>query len=105
MVQTDYPADTGIDDHLGASDAWLVGHIDMSTTHRDAMQSALDDRILLSMQAAADLLALSGWNIQLLAKTSRFAAVREARWRTVIAGAQDALVLDDHGPDMTAQTG
>ncbi len=44
------PLDSSIDDHLGASDAWLMRDIDLAAGCTNAVQSCLNDGVLLSVQ-------------------------------------------------------
>ena len=62
--------------------------------------------ILLCVECPAKFVPLAGRNIQLLAQTSAFFfAVSKAHRCTVVAGSDDAVILDDDGTVFLAQAG
>ncbi len=92
-----HPLDSGVDDHLGASDTWLVRDIDGRTLKRNAVLGPLENGILLGMKTANAV------------ASDDFASFIQAVWqsfgRTVIAGRQNTLVLDNNRADLGAQAG
>ena len=52
VAGVDNPPQTGVDDHLGAGQAGLVGDVERAAVHADAVLRGLDDGVLLGVQRA-----------------------------------------------------
>src|SRR5690606_19791398 len=62
-----------------------------------------DDRVLLGVEPAAELVALAGGHLQFLAQAPDFETVPEPARGAVVSRRQKALVLDQDGPDPAPQ--
>ncbi len=69
------------------------------------MEGALDDGVLLGVEAAAVFPALAGGDPQLRAAAADLFAVREARGGAVVPGGEEALVSHEDGPDPAPEAG
>jgi len=78
-----------------------MGAVDSGTVDRDTMACGLDDRVLFRVDTSAKLMLCARRDGALLAQTTHHIAVRRSRGRTVVPGSQDALVLHEHGADLT----
>ena len=88
--------DAGIDDHLGANAARQVGAVEGGAADADPMIGRLNDGVLLGVDPAAQLVALAGRDVELRPQTAGLGAVGHPGGRSVVAGGQDAFVLDQH---------
>ncbi len=87
----DHLGDAGVDHHLGAEDAGLVGAVEGGALNADAVQRRLDDGVLLCMHRPAQLMA--GARGHVLASAAHAVAVLQACRSAVVAGGEDALVF------------
>lgn len=69
-----------------------------------AIYGGLYDHILLGMEAAAYLMPLARWNAKLLTQTAHIKTMGQARRRTIIAGGENAAILDGNRPHPAAAT-
>ena len=97
--------DPGIDDHFGTDGTGLVGAKEVGTFHRHPVQGRLDDGVLFRVNAAAELVAHSGLDVEPFPQAADLGTVPDPGRGAVVAGGKDALVLDDHGPHRTPQAG
>ena len=97
VAGVDHAQDAGVDDHLGAVEAGLMGDVDRAAVDRHAVQRGLDDGVLLGVQRAHAVVVHD--------QTADVRAVGQAHGRAVVAGGQDALVLDDDRADGGAWAG
>ncbi len=95
----------GVDDHLRADAAGLIGTIEGRTVNIRPMLGSLDDCILLGMKTTADFVSFPGWDSHLFAKTSAVEAMLDARGCTVVARGENVLVLHDHSAHLATQAG
>lgn len=87
----------GIDDHLGAGNAWLVGYVDHAACRAYTVKRGLDDGVLFGVERA-HAVAVNDQMADVI-------AVRQAGWRAIVAGSQNASVADDCRANMGAITG
>lgn len=104
-MPVDYFLNSGVDQHLGTKHAGMVGTVECAAAKSDAVQSALNNRVLLGMNSPAKFMTLARWNMTLFPETPGFGAMLDARRCAIIAGSQDMLVPDDDRPDLATQTG
>lgn len=72
----------------------------------DAMESCLDDRVLLGMDGTADLMPLTRRDRHLIAQAAKFQAIRCARGSPIVSGSQNTLIPDYNRPHvMTSACG
>ncbi len=93
----------GIDHHLGAEDAGLVGAVKRCPFDADAVQRRLDDGVLLGVHRPAQLVAGAGGHA--IPCAAHVVAVIQARRSAVVAGAENAFVLDKERTNLIAQAG
>ena len=67
--------DVGVDKHLGADGARLMGAVQLSAPDGDTMVRRLDDGVLLRMEPAAELVPLAGRDPQFVTQTPSLLAV------------------------------
>jgi len=89
----------GIYDHLGADDAGLRGRIEYRAPETRPVQGRLKERVLLAVQASAELVPLTRWYTKFLANTSYGGAMLYHRRRAVISGGKYPLVLHNYRAD------
>ena len=92
-----HPLDSSIYDHLGASDAWLMRYKDLAAGCTNAVQSCLNDGVLLSVQRTQA--------VAVYDQMPDVIAVGQTGGGAVIAGRQNALVADDYRANMCAIAG
>lgn len=86
------PCHTGIDDHLGACNARLVGHIDHAACSTHPVERGLYDCVLFGVEWP--------YAVPVDNQVAHVVAVGQAGWRTVVAGSQYAPVADDYRAHM-----
>ena len=91
VARIDNSHQAGVDDHLGAGQAGLVGYVEGAAVHADAVLSGLDDRVLLGVQRAH--------TVAVDHQMANVIAVPKACRRPVVSGRQDAPVFDDDRAD------
>ena len=69
------------------------------------MYRGLNDDVLLRVEAPADFMPLAGRHAELFAQATDIEAMRYLGRCAVIAGGEDAFVLDGYGPNPAAQAG
>ena len=79
--------------------------VDFSPGKGNAMHRSLNDDVLFRVEAPADFMPLAGRHAELFAQTADIEAMRHLGRCAVIAGGEDAFVLDGYGPDPAAQAG
>jgi hypothetical protein len=97
--------DPGIADHLGAEDTGLVSDVKGTPPDTYSIKSSLDNGILLSMETTAELMALPGGDMQLLAQAADFAAVLQSCRSTIVSSAENSLLFDNNSPHLASQAG
>jgi hypothetical protein len=93
----------GVDHHLGAEDAGLVGAIERCPLDADAVHCRLNDGVLLGMHRPAELVACAALHI--FASTADEVAVVEASGRAVITRGEYSLILHEKRSHLVTQTG
>ena len=81
----------------------MHGRVERGALDRHPVDGRLDDRVLLGVDGAAQLVTLSRRDAELLAQAADVEAVRRVARGAVVAGGEDALVAHEDGPDLTAQ--
>ncbi len=94
--------DAGVDDHFGAGKAWGEGDIDGCLADADAVVGGLGDGVLLGVGADAVAERGPGGGIAGASIAAAIAAVANAARGAVVAGRDDAAVLDDDGGHLAA---
>ena len=108
--------DTCIDNHTTAHVAGAgignqctclgIAHGQIKGSADHLASGGCDNGILLGMDTAAQLIALATGNTQLLTTAdTQVTAVGTSAGRTVIAGRNDLIILNDDGADVVAQAG
>src|SRR5512133_2718736 len=89
-----------VDEDLRAEHARLVRAVRRRAVDRGAVRCALDDRILLGVDPAAKLVLCSRRDAALLAQATHLITVRETCGHAIVAGREDAFVLDENRTDV-----
>jgi hypothetical protein len=92
-------------EHLGTDKAGLGGAIYAGPGNAYAMNSRLNNNILLGMQSAAKLVTLARRDLHLFANAPGLKAVSESGRRTIITGGQNAFILNSHSTHLSSQAG
>ena len=79
--------------------------VDFGPGEGNAVHRRLDDDVLFRVEAPADFMPLAGRHAELFAQATDIEAMRYLGRCAVIAGGEDAFVLDGYGPDPAAQAG
>src|SRR6185437_5343972 len=99
-------ADAGVDQYLHAMDTRSVSDVNVGVADRAAIFGGLRNRVHLGVDSAiAVLLDITVGRARLIDEAAHVGAVRQARWRSVIAGCEDAAVAQDDGADFRTQAG
>ncbi len=69
------------------------------------MAGRLNDGVLLCVQTATQLMALTRGNLQPLPQTAGLITMTDTGGRAVVAGGQDIAILHQQRPHLTAQAG
>ena len=95
MPYVDHAHETRVDDHLGARRARLMRGVNRAAVKRDAVQRALQNRVLLRVQTT------NAMSVHDLA--SHVEAMRQTFRRAVVAGRENAFVLHNNRADLRAR--
>ena len=89
---------------LQAAEAGLQRRVHRAAGDGDAEAGRGEQRVLLGVDADADVIAFARWVLLRVraAMTAAVRAVAHLRWRAVVAGAEDAALADDDGADAAA---
>ena len=80
-----------------------MGAVEGSAGNGDTHDGGLDDGILFGVECAAVFMAFAGSEAHAFAgAAAEIIAVSHARRRAVVAGGDDAVILDENGADVTA---
>src|SRR5512133_4038924 len=104
-LAVDHGGYSGVDDHFCADDTGHRGAVQGGAVNVGAVLGGLDDGVLLGVQAAAELVALPGRDIEPLAQAAGRITVGNAGRNPVVSGGQDVAILDQHSTNLSAQTG
>ena len=94
--------DARVDENLGAHHTGLVRAIQRAPIHGYTVIGSLHHRVLLRMDAAAQLVVLAGGHLQLLAQSAHLAAMGQILRRAVIARGHNLAIFDNHRAHTTA---
>jgi hypothetical protein len=95
----------GVNNHLGADAAGLVGAVKGGAVDVGAVLGGLDDGVLLGVQSSAYLMPFSGRDSELFAQAAAVKTVLNAGRRSVVARCQDVFILYENSADPAAQAG
>ena len=104
-ILIDHLLNSCINDHLRANNARMVRTIQGSSPDLDAMVGSLDNRILLGMKAAAELVSLSGRNSLFLSEATNIQTVFHPGRSSIVTCGQNLLILDEDSPHLSPQAG
>ena len=79
-----------------------MGDIYRSAAYGNAVESGLNNRVLLSMETSAQFMAFAGRHIQLFPETGLICTVRDVGRRAVVARGEDSFIHHDDGSDAAA---
>ncbi len=104
-VLIDHLLDACVDEHLRANNARVICTVQDGSPDFNPVVCSLDDRILLGMKAAAELVSFPRRDPLLLAKATDIQAVFQPGWSSVVTRGQNLLVFDEDSPYLSPQTG
>ena len=99
----DYFLHSGVDHHLSAEDAGLVGAIKRCSLDADSVHCRLNDGILLGMNSPAELVARA--TLHIFTGAADKVAVVKACWGAVITRGEYSLILHEERSHLVTQTG
>jgi hypothetical protein len=99
------PGNSRIANHTLTLKTWLTGYVDFRPIA--AIESGANDGIRFGMNGnTGELIVIGEWRAfaigHLPSRTPTILAMSVTRWRTVVSGADDVIVLDDDSPHLTA---
>jgi len=102
-ILIDHLLNSCINDHLRANNTRMVRAVKGRSPDLDAMVGSLDNRILLGMKTAAELVPFSGRDPLFLAEATDIQAVFHPGGSSVVTGGQNLLILDEDSPHLPPQ--
>jgi len=94
-VEYDF-VDADVDHHFCADAAGLGRNVDRAIGKHDAVSGALDDGVLLGVDAAAHLVALAAGHVFLFPAATNLGAVGDAARRPIVPRRKNAAILDNY---------
>jgi len=97
-------SDFGVDDQTGANAAGLMGAIEHRVSGAGAIETSLDDGVLLRVHTPAEFMVLSGGHILLFPQATHIGAMSYTFGTAVVAAGEYLVVFHEDSAYLAAQT-